>query len=652
MSDDTIEPAICTDPKTRTETKMPRGCHGKILHVNLTDGEISSEQPGEAFYRKYLGGSAMGLYYILKGMPAGADPLGPKNILTLMLSVLTGAPISGQSRLTANASSPLVDGIGDSQCGGVFPAELKFAGFDGIVVRGQSPQPVYLWIKDGEAELRDAAHLWGKTTGTVDEILKNELGDKKIEIMQCGPAGEKLVRVAAIINMANRAAGRTGLGAVMGAKRLKAVVARGSSKRLPVADQKGLNSLARAGAAAVDENAGMVEMRSLGTAGVTAYQNAVGGLPTNNFNAGQFKEGDSISGETMTDTILTGNDTCYACTVQCKRAVETEFEGEAVHERYGGPEYETLATFGSYCGVSDLNAVALANQLCNEHGLDTIGAGATVAWAMDCFEHGLISAEEVSFPIPMGDARAMVRLTKMLTNREGFGDVLAEGSRAAADRIGKGHEFLITVKGAEAPAHMPQVKRSLGLIYAVNPFGADHQSSEHDPAVESDYRSNAQRMQSIGINQSTPEHSLERDKVRYALTTQHLYSFLDSANLCQFVWGSAWQLFGPEDTVRLVRTVTGWEDFSIAEMLQVGERRLNMLRAFNAREGVNRAADRLPGKFYKALQGEGPSAGMTLDIEEILQAQDWYYEMSGWDTGSGNPTPETLARLGLEWIPA
>ncbi len=631
---------------------MPRGCHGKILHVNLTDGEISSEQPGEAFYRKYLGGSAMGLYYILKGMPAGADPLGPENILTLMLSVLTGAPISGQSRLTANASSPLVDGIGDSQCGGFFPAELKFAGFDGIVVRGQSPQPVYLWIKDGEAELRDAAHLWGKTTGTVDEILKNELGDKKIEIMQCGPAGEKLVRVAAIINMANRAAGRTGLGAVMGAKRLKAVVARGSSKRLPVADQKGLNAFARAGAAAVEENAGMVEMRSLGTAGVTAYQNAVGGLPTNNFNAGQFKEGDSISGETMTDTILTGNDTCYACTVQCKRAVETEFEGEAVHERYGGPEYETLATFGSYCGVSDLNAVALANQLCNEYGLDTIGAGATVAWAMECFEHGLISTEEVGFPIPMGDARAMVRLTKMLANREGFGDVLAEGSRAAADRIGKGHEFLITVKGAEAPAHMPQVKRSLGLIYAVNPFGADHQSSEHDPAVESDYRSYAQRLQSIGINQSTPEHSLERDKVRYALTTQHLYSFLDSANLCQFVWGSAWQLFGPEDTVRLVRTVTGWEDFNIAEMLQVGERRLNMLRAFNAREGVNRAADRLPGKFYKALQGEGPSAGMTLDIEEILQAQDWYYEMSGWDTGSGNPTPETLARLGLEWIPA
>ena len=631
---------------------MPRGYHGKILHVNLTDSAISREQPGEAFYRKYLGGSAMGLYYILKGMPAGADPLGPENILTLMLSVLTGAPISGQSRLTANASSPLVDGIGDSQCGGFFPAELKFAGFDGIVVRGQSPQPVYLWIKDGEAELRDAAHLWGKTTGTVDEILKNELGDKKIEIMQCGPAGEKLVRVAAIINMANRAAGRTGLGAVMGAKRLKAVVARGSSKRLPVADQKGLNAFARAGAAAVDENAGMVEMRSLGTAGVTAYQNAVGGLPTNNFNAGQFKEGDSISGETMTDTILTGNDTCYACTVQCKRAVETEFEGEAVHERYGGPEYETLATFGSYCGVSDLNAVALANQLCNEYGLDTIGAGATVAWAMECFEHGLISTEEVGFPIPMGDARAMVRLTKMLTNREGFGDVLAEGSRAAADRIGKGYEFLITVKGAEAPAHMPQVKRSLGLIYAVNPFGADHQSSEHDPAVESDYRSYAQRLQSIGINQSTPEHSLERDKVRYALTTQHLYSFLDSANLCQFVWGSAWQLFGPEDTVRLVRTVTGWEDFSIAEMLQVGERRLNMLRAFNAREGVNRAADRLPGKFYKALQGEGPSAGMTLDIEEILQAQDWYYEMSGWDTGSGNPTPETLARLGLEWIPA
>ncbi len=626
---------------------MPPGCHGKILHVDLTDGAISSEQPGEAFYRKYLGGSAMGMYYILDGMPAGADPLGPENILTLMLSVLTGAPISGQSRLTANASSPLVDGIGDSQCGGFFPAELKFAGFDGIVVRGQSPQPVYLWINDGEAELRDAAHLWGKTTGAVDEILKHELGDHKIEVLQCGPAGEKLVRVAAIINMANRAAGRTGLGAVMGAKRLKAVAVRGSSKHLPAAAPKDLNALARQGAKAVLDNSGMADLKEHGTAGVLAYQNATGGLPTANWDAGQFHGFESISGETMTDTILSDNDTCYACTVHCKRVVDAEFMGQKVDEKYGGPEYETLATFGSYCGVSDLNAVALANQLCNEYGLDTIGAGATVAWAMECFEHGLIATEAVGFPIPMGDAAAMVRLTKMLANRDGFGDVLAEGSCAAADRIGKGHEFLITVKGAEAPAHMPQVKRSLGLIYAVNPFGADHQSSEHDPAVEEEYEEYDDRLQTIGINEALPMYSLGQGKVQYAVKTQHMYSFLDSANLCQFVWGPTWQLYGPQDTLEVVRRITGWDNFTMEEMLLVGERRLNMLRLFNAREGITREQDRLPKKFYKTLQGDGPSGGVALDLEEITQAQDWYYEMSGWHAVTGNPLPETLERLGL-----
>ena len=629
---------------------MPFGYHRRILHVDLTDGSIFQERPGDDFYRKYLGGSAMGMYYILNGVSPGADPLGPENILTLMLSVLTGAPISGQSRLTANAKSPLVDGIGDSQSGGFFPAELKFAGYDGIVVKGQSEEPVYLWIKDGVTELRSATHLWGKTTGAVDDILKEELCDKKIEIMQCGPAGEKLSCLAAIISMANRANGRTGLGAVMGSKRLKAVVVRGTSKKFPIAEPKQLNDFARSGVTAFDDNVSMMGLRKDGTAGVTSRQHADGGLPTYNFNSGQFTASDSISGETMTDSILTGRDTCYACTVRCKRSVTTTFQEEQVQEKYGGPEYETLATFGSYCGVSNLSAIAMANQICNEYGLDTIGTGATIAWAMECFEEGIISEKDSGFPIPMGDPEVMVKLTKMLANRDGFGDVLADGSRAAANRLGKGHEFLITVKGAEAPAHMPQVKRSLGLVYSVNPFGADHNSSEHDPAVEDDYKHYSDRLQSIGINNSSPKRSLERDKVKFALTTQHMNSFLDSANLCVFVWGPSWQLFSPEDCVKLVKTITGWNDFTIDEMLLVGERRLNMLRAFNSREGIDRTADKLPRKFYKTLQGDGPSSGVALDIEEIMQAQEWYYEMSGWNPDSGNPTQDTLKRLGLEWI--
>src|SRR3989304_1970036 len=289
---------------------MPNGYTGKTLHVDLTKSKLTVENPPESFYRKYLGGSAMGMHYILKEMKPGADPLGPGNVLPLMLSALTGAPISGQSRMTANAKSPLVDGIGDSQCGGFFPAEMKFAGFDGIVVKGKASRPVYLWLHDGGAgqppvaELRDAAHLWGKTTTEVDDILEKELGDDKIEIAQCGPAGEKLVRLAAIINMGNRANGRTGLGAVMGSKNLKAVVVRGKSKRLPTANAKAINELARGGPDLLAANPDMVSLKDHGTAGVLSFQNATGTLPTRNYNEGQFEDFEPISGEVMTETLL------------------------------------------------------------------------------------------------------------------------------------------------------------------------------------------------------------------------------------------------------------------------------------------------------------------------------------------------------------
>jgi aldehyde:ferredoxin oxidoreductase len=313
---------------------------------------------------------------------------------------LTGAPISGQSRMSANARSPLVDGIGDSQCGGFFPAELKFAGFDGLVITGQAADPVYLWLHDGEAELRPAAHLWGKTTSQVDDLLKAELDDDKIEIAQCGPAGEKMVRLACIINMANRANGRTGMGAVMGSKRLKAVVVRGSGKRLEMADPKQVNELARWGAANIEANADVDGLRKDGTAGVLSFQHATGTLPTFNWNASQFEFFEEISGETMSDTILRERDTCYACAVHCKRVVETEWNGHPVEGRHGGPEYETLATLGSYCGIRDLSAIAYANKLCNEYGLDTIGTGATIAWVMECFENGLLEASLLAMPGP------------------------------------------------------------------------------------------------------------------------------------------------------------------------------------------------------------------------------------------------------------
>lgn len=630
---------------------MPNGTTGRILHVDLTHAKTWIENPSEAFYRKYMGGSAMGLYYLLNEMKPGIDALDPDNILTMMLSPLTGAPVSGQSRMTINCKSPLAHGIADSQAGGFFPAEMKFAGFDGVVMRGKSATPVYLWLHDGQAELRDASAMWGKTTGDAEALIRKELGDDKIEVAQIGPAGENLVRVAAIMNMSNRAAGRTGVGAVMGSKNLKAIAVRGKSKRLPVANAKALNEIAKTGAKDVEANPDMYGLHLHGTAGVVVGQNIGGTLPTRNYNEGQFEGCESIGGELMTETILKERDTCYSCAVKCKRVVETEFNGRKVDPFYGGAEYESIATFGSYCGIDDLNAVSLANQLCNEYGMDTVGCGATIAWAMECYENGLLTEAQVGFPLKFGDAKAMIRMTEMIAAREGFGDVLADGSERAANRLGFGHDYLITSKGTEAPAHMPQKKRSLGLIYAVNAFGADHQSSEHDGQVEEGAgESYMKRLALLGFNEHLPKGSLGSEKVRYAYETQKLYSFLDSADLCQFVYGPAWTLFGPQETVNVVKAITGWEDFDIAEMQQIGERRLAMMRAFNAREGLTRTDDKLPKKFYKALKGTGPTAGVALVEADIERAKDDYYAFAGYDAVSGNPSTAKMATLGLDWV--
>ena len=629
---------------------MPNGYNGKILHVDLTEGTLTIEEPAEAFYRKYMGGSAMGMYYILRDMPKGADPIGPDNILTLMTGVTTGAAISGQSRINANAKSPISGGIGDSQSGGFFPAELKFAGIDGLVIKGKSEKPVYLWIKDGEFELRDAAHLLGLKTGDAEQILQEELGDKKIEVLQHGPAAEKGVIFSSLVSMANRNNGRTGMGLVMASKNLKAVVVRGK-KRPTLADSKALIALNKTGPKILPDNPDMPGLAAEGTATVVLFQNTTGTLPTRNYSEGQFEHCEDISGVRMVETILKERDTCFACVVRCKRVVEIKEGAYKVDPKYGGPEYETLGTFGSYCGVNDLAAISLANQMCNEYAVDTIAAGATISFAMECFEKGVITTEQTGgLELKFGDADAMLKALEMMLNAEGeFGKTLGMGSERAAKVWGNGaDEYLITVKGSEAPAHMPQAKRSLGLIYAVNAFGADHQSSEHDPYYEEGVADlNLNRLKMIGLGDPQPGYSLTTEKVRFAYLTQVFYSMLDSVELCQFVYGPAWTLYGPAETVTMINAVTGW-DVTVDELMAVGERRLNLFRIFNAREGLDRKDDKLPKKFFKALGGAGPTAGMALTHEEIESAKDEYYKLAGW-TENGIPTSQTMERLDIAW---
>lgn len=641
---------------------MLHGYTGKILHVNLTTRSIEVETPDESFYRDYIGGSLMGLYYLWKFAPQGIDALSPDNVLTFALSAPTGLPVSGQSRCTATCKSPSSGGAADSQAGGFWPAELKFAGYDAVVIRGASEEPVYLSIINGEAKLHDAAHLWGKMTLEVDEILKKELNDKKIEIAQIGISGEKLANFACVMNMSNRAWGRTGIGAVMGSKKLKAIVVRGSERVTP-ANKEAVMALSKRGPKEL-EPTGMDSFGKYGTIGIVTGQHGAGGLPTNNFNSGvmaSLEDAAKIGGERLYDELLRGvaeekqdrkgRDTCYACIVRCKRVVESEYAGKKLIPEYGGPEYESIATFGSYCGVNDLHAGTYANQLCNAYGVDTISCGATIAWAMECFENGVITLEDTDgIELKFGNAEAMIAMLEKTLNREGFGDILAEGSAKAADRLGKGHEYLITIKGQELPAHMPQVKRSLALIYAVNPFGADHESSDHDPSyTPKSYENNKARLAPLGLDKPQGMRVLNAEKVEFALKTQYAVSAADTLSLCNFVFGTSWQLYGVQEMADLMTAATGW-DMTIDTVQDIGKKRVNLMRAYNAREGLNRDHDTLPKKMLeKALVG-GRSDGVLVEREEFESALTMYFEQAGWDVASGIPTRATLESVGLDWV--
>jgi aldehyde:ferredoxin oxidoreductase len=402
------------------------------------------------------------------------------------------------------------------------------------------------------------------------------------------------------------------------------------------------------------ENIDVEELGKYGTAGIVTYQSAVGTLPTRNYNEGQFENCEPISGEIMYDTVLKERDTCYACVVRCKRVVEIQQGEHKVDPLYGGPEYETIGTFGSYCGVDNLDAVCLANQICNMYGVDTISCGATIAFAMECFEKGIIGLEQTGgIDLVFGNSQAMLEVLDQIVNNSGsLGPILSQGSAYAAQQWGpQAEECLITVKNQEAPAHMPQVKKSLGLIYAVNPFGADHQSSEHDPMYEEEASElYLTRLAMIDLKEPTPAGSMSAEKVRFTAYTQIFYSLLDTLELCQFVWGPSWQLYGPGELVELVNAVTGWS-VSLFELMKVGERRLNLMRIFNTREGFDREGDQLPPKFFKALQGTGPSAGTAVDKETLENALTLYYQYQGWDS-DGIPTPAKLNELGISWASA
>lgn len=618
---------------------MSTGYHGKILRVDLSDGRIWTEEHDDTFYRRYYGGKALIGYYLLKEMEPGTDPLGPENRLIFAPGVLTGTPASGSGRNAIGGKSPLTGGFACAEAGGYWGAELKQAGFDAIVVEGQAQEPVYLWIKDGQAELRDASHLWGRTTGEVEAAIQEELDDKKIRVCQIGPGGERLIRFACIANDLTHFAGRTGLGAVMGSKKLRAVAVRGSEP-LPVADKEKMRQLARS---VVQDNRDMIAgFQAEGTAGSVPYLNAIGGLPTRNFQRGDFEEADAISGEAMAETILVKPDTCFACGVRCKRVVAAE-EPYHVDPLYGGPEYETIAALGSNCGVGDLVAVAKANELCAAYGIDTIATGLVIGFVNECFERGVLTAEDTGgLELGFGKAEAMLELVRMIIERRGIGDLLAEGVARTAEELGEEtFGYALHVKGQEFPMHMPRLKQGMGVGYAVSPTGAEHETNMHDTdfSEEGDF---IEGLRELGTFDLVPEWDLGPDKMRMLIYQSTWMRFLDCASLCHFVPWSHTQV------TELVRATVGW-DSNVWEMMKVGERAFALARAFNAREGIMAEADRLPERCFEPVPG-GPLEGVAIDREAFGRAMRTFYRMSGLDEATGAPAPEKLGELGVYWV--
>jgi aldehyde:ferredoxin oxidoreductase len=620
---------------------MAFGYNGMIFRVDLDRDTVSKESPDLLFYRRYMGGWGFIAYYLLRETKPGMNPLAPENILVIAPGVVTGAPIACSGRGAIGAKSPLSGAFGAAEAGGFFSAELKHAGCDCIVVDGRSEKPVYLWIDDGELEIRDAGHLWSLDTGDALDKIRDEQSCPNAKAAMIGLAGENLARVACVMDGEKDAYGRGGLGAVMGSKNLKAVAAHGTM-RANVADPDRLRSHARELAKNLKDDPSQLHL--WGTGGDLTSMVMEGNLPTRNFRDGNFPSPKRISSMYWKEHgELIGMEGCYACPIRCKKVVKISEPWE-VNPRYGGPEYETEASLGSNCGVEDEKAIFKGNELCNRYSLDTIETGATIAFAMECFENGVISKEDTGgLELRFGNGEAMVKMVKMIANREGLGDLLAEGTKRAAMKLGgDAMKYSIQVKGQEVPMHEPRLKRALGVGYAVSPTGADHVHNLHDTAITTE--GGLSMFRPFGLLEPLPLQDLGPKKIQALMYRQHLVAMLNSIGFCFFY------LFQPKaspiDVTAIVRAVTGW-DTSTVELMNMGKRALTMARVYNLREGFTAEDDWLPPRFFSPATS-GPLSNTAVKPDKLRNAIQTYYMMMGWDH-NGVPTRTTLEQLDIGW---
>lgn len=612
------------------------GYWNKMLEINLSSKKISEIAVSDDDYKKFVGGSGIGAKLLFDRLNPNADPLSPENPLIIAAGPLTGSRFPGAvTRFSVVSRSPLTGLFGESSCGGDFGVKLKRCGFDGLIITGKSDSPVLLDIGENSCEIKDASPLWGRDTYETMELLDRqwaEAGKKNPAVFCIGPAGENLVKFANIMNGDGNAAGRVGMGAVMGSKKLKAIVAHGNLKPA-FADPDKMEETRKEIVTKIKESVAVESMTAFGTASSVDLGAMTGDLPIKNWSLGSWDEGvEKLSGPYMSDTILTRNTACLGCNVSCKRVVKVEAGPNAVPEG-AGPEYETVASFGTMLMVPDLEFVAKCNELCNRLGMDTISCGVTIAFLTDAMENGVISPGETGgLVFKWGGQETVRKALPMIAKREGFGDLIAEGSRAIAAKLGKAGEFLSDVKGLETPMHDPRPFWGMGLNYAVGSRGACHVNTsqmyvEHGMSFYPE----------IGIGDEVMQYETA-NKAFINVQTQKLGALMNAFCMCHFPSIP----LSEQDHLNMANSTTGF-NYTLETLIEAGDRLWLLKRGISNLLGSSRAEDRLPPKFLTPVE-EGAAAGMVPDLEPMLED---FYKLRDIDE-NGRPSRAALEKAGLK----
>ena len=619
---------------------MSYGYAGKLLFVDLTAGAITEEIPEEAFYRSCIGGTGMGAKVMTERTKPGIDPLGPDNMLTFVTGPLTATGVYGGGRYMVTTKSPLTGGWADSNCGGTWGQELKNAGYDGIFVTGIAERPVCLVVEAGRARLTDAAGLWGKDTYETDDLLQARLGGPGRWTISCvGPAGERCSRLAGIVNEKGRTAARSGVGAVMGSKKLKAIAVRAAKgAHIEVADRELLRAVQKDYLRALKSSRFLTALSTAGTGADTSFLLSIGDSPTGNWTAtgtDALPTCGNLDGSRMDIYKLKGYG-CSACPVRCGALVRIDEGPFKSQEESHRPEYETLGAFGSNCRNDNVESVIRANEICNRFGIDTIGVGGAISFAIECYEKGLIDSSDTGgLKLTWGNSEAVVELTEQIAKGEGFGALLADGSRLGAERLGRGSmQYAMHVGERQLPLHDPRFSPARGMFYIADATPAQHCGPQGMSILD---QGRALGTDPLLQSNSTGVFGGYGTKGDLHARGSAYWQLLSSAGLC-----SLYATFDTPPVVELLRPVTGW-DIDWEEGLKAGRRILTLRQAFNVREGLAPDDFQLPQRFDGPLSA-GPAAGNDIPFEVMREA---YYVAMGWEPKTGLPTPETLADLGI-----